>query len=256
MLKLICAGCVSLILFFMPQSLYAAFEDSSICDESIARAAQDSTVPRAVLMKIARLESGRKVNKKFVSWPWTLNNGGKGYFLSSEADALDLLTKLSNSGKTNVDVGCMQLNIKWHAKYFSNFSEMLSPEHNTLYAAKYLEQLYKETGSWMKAVKYYHSRNPKYNEIYYAKFSKLSNFDMISMIHTKPLRRPMLIPPSALEQTPEMQRVFSTARAAKSVLFWTAPQGPLVLTAQLDLSQSAFTDLRKFKGKPLLVPGQ
>ena len=62
MSKLIRAGCISLILFFMPQSLYAAFEDSSICDESIARAAQESTVPRAVLMKIARLESGRKVD--------------------------------------------------------------------------------------------------------------------------------------------------------------------------------------------------
>jgi len=255
MLKFIRAGCVGLLLFFMPQSLYAAVDDSSICDESIARAAQESTVPRAVLMKIARLESGRKVNKEFVSWPWTLNNGGKGYFLSSEADALDLLTKLSNSGKTNVDVGCMQLNIKWHAKYFSNFSEMLSPEHNTLYAAKYLEQLYKETGSWMKAVKYYHSRNPKYNERYYAKFSKLPNFDTIAMIRTKPSRRPMLIPPPAPDRAPEMPRVFSTARA-KSVLFWTAPQGPLLLTAQLDLSQPAFTDLRKFKGKPLLVPDQ
>ena len=73
MLKLIRAGCVSIILFFMPQSLYAALEDSSICDESIARAAQESTVPRAVLMKIARLESGRKVNKEFVSWSWSLN---------------------------------------------------------------------------------------------------------------------------------------------------------------------------------------
>ena len=123
-------------------------------------------------------------------------------FSYSEADALDLLTKLSNSGKTNVDVGCMQLNIKWHAKYFSNFSEMLSPTHNTLYAAKYLEQLYKETGSWMKAVKYYHSRNPKYNELYYAKFSKLPNFDTIAMIRTKPSRRPMLIPPPAQERAP------------------------------------------------------
>ena len=255
MLNLIRAGCVSLILFFMPLSLYAAVEDSSICDESIARAAQESTVPRAVLMKIARLESGRKVNKKFVSWPWTLNNGGRGYFLNSKADALDLLTKLSNSGKTNVDVGCMQLNIKWHAKYFSNFSEMISPAHNTLYAAKYLEQLYKETGSWMKAVKYYHSRNPKYNERYYAKFSELPNFDTIAMIHTKPSRRPMLIPPLAPERAPEMPSVFGAARA-KSVLFWTVPQGPLVLTAQLDLSQPAFTDLRKFKGKPLLVAGQ
>ena len=255
MSKLIRASCISLMLFFMPHSPYAAFADSSICDESIVRAAQESTVPRAVLMKIARLESGRKVNKEFVSWPWTLNNGGKGYFLSSEADALDLLTRLSNSGKTNVDVGCMQLNIKWHAKYFSNFSEMLSPEHNTLYAAKYLEQLYKETGSWMKAVKYYHSRNPKYNERYYAKFSKLPNFDTIAMIRTKPSRRPMLIPPPAPDRAPEMPRVFSTARA-KSVLFWTAPQGPLLLTAQLDLSQPAFTDIRKFKGKPLLVPNQ
>jgi hypothetical protein len=43
MLKLIRTGCVSLLLFFMPQSLYAAVEDSSICDESITRAAQEST---------------------------------------------------------------------------------------------------------------------------------------------------------------------------------------------------------------------
>jgi hypothetical protein len=252
MFKLIRAGCASLILFFMPQSLYAAVEDSSICDESIARAAQESTVPRAVLMKIARLESGREFNEKFVSWPWTLNNGGEGYFLTSKAEAYDLLKKLSNSGKTNVDVGCMQLNIKWHAKYFSNFSEMLSPAHNTLYAAKYLEQLYKETGSWMKAVKYYHSRNPKYNERYYAKFSNLPNFDNIAMIRTKPLRRPMIIPPPAPERVAEIPRVFSTSRV-KSVLFWTAPQGPLVLTAQLALLKPAFTDLRKFKGKPLLM---
>ena len=132
---------------------------------------------------------------------------------------------------------------------------MLSPEYNTLYAAKYLEQLYKETGSWMKAVKYYHSRNPKYNERYYAKFSKLPNFDTITMIRTKPSRRPVLIPHPAPERAPEMPRVFSAERA-KSVLFWTAPQGPLVLTAQLDLSQPAFTDLRKFKGKPLFVPDQ
>jgi len=255
MLKLISAGCVSLILFFTPKPLYAAVEDSSICDQSIARAAQESIVPRAVLIKIARLESGRKVNKKFVSWPWTLNNGGTGYFLDNKADALELLKRLLNSGKTNVDVGCMQLNLKWHAKYFSDFAEMINPRQNTLYAAKYLEQLYKETGSWMKAVKYYHSRNPKYNELYFEKFSKLSDFDTITLIRQKPPRRPILTPVSKSEPAPKTQDVFPLAQA-KHVLFWTVPQGPLLLTAQLDLSQPSFMDLREFKGKPLLFTSQ
>ena len=255
MLKLFHRGCVSLILCFFSQSLYAGLDDSFICDESISRAAQKSTVPLAVLMKIARLESGRTVNGKFVSWPWTLNNSGEGYFLDSKLEALDLLTKLSNSDATNVDVGCMQLNIKWHGKYFSNFSEMISPAHNTFYAAKYLEQLYKETRSWKKAVKYYHSRNPKYNERYYAKFSKLPSFDTIAIIPTKPSRKPMLIPSPTPRQAPEMLGIFRTARA-KSALLWTVSKGPLALTAQLDLLQPAFTDLMKFKGKPLLVVGQ
>ena len=64
----------------------------------------------------------------------------------------------------------MQLNIKWHADFFHSPEQMINPLDNVRYAARYLEQLYKETGSWETAVKFYHSRNSKFNTVYYAKY--------------------------------------------------------------------------------------
>ena len=39
-------------------------------------------------------------------------------------------------GVTNIDVGCMQLNYRWHNKFFSNLSEMINPIKNVDYGAK------------------------------------------------------------------------------------------------------------------------
>ena len=49
---------------------------------------------------------------------------------------------------------------------------MMDPYRNIRYAARYLEELYQETGTWEKAVRYYHSRNSKYHNIYFCKIQK------------------------------------------------------------------------------------
>ena len=36
--------------------------------------------------------------------------------------------KRVKQGVTNIDIGCMQLNFRWHKKVFQNLSDMMSPE--------------------------------------------------------------------------------------------------------------------------------
>ena len=98
---------------------------------------------------------------------------GDSYFLNNFEEGLKTLVALRNSGETNVDIGCMQLNLRWHGSAFSDLSAMLSPLDNVTYASSYLEELFIETGSWEQAVKYYHSRNSKFNEVYFSKFQEI-----------------------------------------------------------------------------------
>ncbi len=146
---------------------------TNVCDKSIELAARSTTVPIDILYKIARLESGRYVDGQFVSWPWSLNNAGESYFLDNFEESLEALVSLRDSGETNVDIGCMQLNLRWHGNAFDELSAMLSPLGNVAYASSYLEKLFAETGSWEQAIKYYHSRNSKFNEVYFSKFQEI-----------------------------------------------------------------------------------
>ena len=226
-------GCLGLASF-------AEGSEADMCDQSIEQIASSSVVPRDVIFKIARLESGRLIHGRHVSWPWSLNNGGKGYFLKDRATALSTLAQLKAQGKTNVDVGCMQLNIRWHADFFHSPEHMINPLDNVRYAARYLEQLYKETGSWEKAVKFYHSRNAEFNAVYYAKYKKMKPPNPSQMVGSLLPNQTMLslqTPNSASEGTS---------------LFWTGSKGVLIQTGQEFEPSSAFTDIRNFSVPPLL----
>ena len=63
--------------------------------------------------------------------------------------------------KKSIDVGCMQINTKYHLKNFKNLSHLVEPEENVKYAAIYLLKLYKKHKSWNEAVSRYHSSIPK-----------------------------------------------------------------------------------------------
>ena len=219
---------------------FAEGSDSRLCDESIEIVAPNSFVPREVVYKIARLETGRRIDGRHVSWPWSLNNGGKGYFLKDRATALSILAHLKAQGETNVDIGCMQLNIRWHADFFHSPEQMINPLDNVRYAARYLEQLYKETGSWEKAVKFYHSRNVEFNTVYYAKYKKMKPPHPSQMVAS-------LLPNQAL---PSLQTPSSTSQGTS--LFWTGSKGVLIQTGQEFEPSSVFTDIRNFSVPPLL----
>ena len=63
----------------------------------------------------------------------------------------------------------MQINIKWHKNNFKKISDMFEVNPNISYAASFLQQLKNKYGSWDKAIKHYHSSDPKKNKPYLIK---------------------------------------------------------------------------------------
>ena len=147
----------------------AAAPDIAICDQAAARAAQGSPVPLSVLQSIARVESGRALKGQFAPWPWTLNVQGKGHFFATKSEAILFANELLAQNIVNFDVGCFQINLRWHARNFTSIEHAFDPMVNAAYAAKFLSSLYQEHGNWSKAVSTYHSRTQTHARAYLKK---------------------------------------------------------------------------------------
>ena len=139
---------------------------SDLCLRAASQAAAETGVPYDVLQAIAIVESGRN-NRP---WPWTANFGGEGRWFDSAAEAEAVIARALDEGATNVDIGCFQLNHRWHAQAFSSVSDMLDPDRNATYAASFLAEHFERTGDWASAAAAYHSLTPEHSTTYQAKF--------------------------------------------------------------------------------------
>jgi soluble lytic murein transglycosylase-like protein len=63
-------------------------------------------------------------------------------------------------GARSYDVGCFQINYRWHGQHFASLDQMFDPDANAAYAARFLSELYAEFGDWSRAAGAYHSRTP------------------------------------------------------------------------------------------------
>ena len=145
-------------------------QDTLQCEYLAKDAEKKYELPENILLSISRVESGyQKVDGIIRAWPWTLNAGGDSAYFKTKKAALNSLKKRIESGVTNIDVGCMQINYRWHNKFFSNLGDMINPIKNVDYGARFLKKLFQRHGSWEKAVKYYHSSKSKFNVRYYKK---------------------------------------------------------------------------------------
>ena len=145
-------------------------QDTLQCEYLAKDAEKKYELPENILLSISRVESGyQKVDGIIRAWPWTLNAGGDSAYFKTKKAALKSLKKRIESGVTNIDVGCMQINYRWHNKFFSNLGDMINPIKNVDYGARFLKKLFQRHGSWEKAVKYYHSSKSKFNVGYYKK---------------------------------------------------------------------------------------
>ena len=175
-----CAGLTSYLvaasLLLCPSELALAktsLNDHDECHRVAKLAAKATGVPETVLYAISLAETGRKKNKRFGPWPWTVNMEGRGVWFESYAAAQEFVDREFGRGARSFDVGCFQLNYKWHGRGFSSIEEMFDPMANALYAAKFLQELYLEMGNWSDAAGAYHSRTPKFANKYKARFEKI-----------------------------------------------------------------------------------
>jgi len=97
---------------------------------------------------------------------------GQGHFFPTRQAALDYIVELRGRGVTNIDVGCMQINLFYHGDAFASVEQALDPEANAAYAASYLKGLYGSTRSWTQAAAFYHSSTPKRAKSYKLKVLK------------------------------------------------------------------------------------
>ena len=158
--------------FTAAQPTGATPDPAQICDSAAHYAAQQTGVPVSVLQAITRTETGRKKAGQFTPWPWTVNMEGKGVWFETLDEARAYVFSNFKRGARSFDVGCFQINYKWHHRAFSSIDEMFDPAANALYAARFLKSLHAEHGNWSDAAGSYHSRTPKHANRYKTVFEK------------------------------------------------------------------------------------
>jgi len=98
---------------------------------------------------------------------------GRGVWFDSFEEARDYVAKHHARGARSYDVGCFQINFRWHGQHFSSLEEMFDPEANAAYAARFLSELYSEFGDWSRAAGAYHSRTPTFAGKYRVRFDRI-----------------------------------------------------------------------------------
>ena len=140
-----------------------------LCENTIESVELQTDIPKGLLLGIGKAEAIRKINNKYIIWPWTINHAGKSLFFDNKEQMKNYVFKNLKRKDFNIDVGCMQINIKWHKNNFKKISDMFEVNPNISYAASFLKQLKNKHGSWDKAIKHYHSSDPKKNNPYLIK---------------------------------------------------------------------------------------
>ncbi|MFV0360123.1 transglycosylase SLT domain-containing protein [Tropicimonas sp.] len=134
-------------------------------------AASEAGVPRELMRAVALVESGRGAGARRMPWPWTVHADGRGMWFPDRKSAEVFVRRRSAGDDPNFDIGCFQLNYRWHGDRFPTVESMLDPRENAEYAARFLSGLFQELGSWEAAARAYHSRTPEHADRYWQRLA-------------------------------------------------------------------------------------
>ena len=119
----------------------------------MARASQQHGIPLGILYAVGLTETGRRG----ALYPYALGADGQTVFAKDMNDAIANFESMRSKGIKLIDLGCMQINFRYHAAEFRSVREMLDPRLNVDYAARFLVSLRKRHESWSMAVARYHA---------------------------------------------------------------------------------------------------
>jgi hypothetical protein len=142
-------------------------DPGQLCRRAVLAAGHAAGVPEHLMSAIARVESGRRgADGQINPWPWSINAEGVDHVYETREQAIAAVRQLQAQGMRSIDIGCMQVNLMHHPHAFSSLEQAFDPVPNAEYAARFLVQLYGQTGSWPKAVADYHSATPELGAAY------------------------------------------------------------------------------------------
>lgn len=230
-------------------------DPSELCERAIVNGARRGGVPVEVLHAVALNETGRKDGKQLRAWPWAINREGKGYWFQSYEEALAFAKQSLAEGRTSFDVGCVQINYRWHGRAFPSLEAMFDPEWTATYAAQFLRTLYEERGDWSAAAGAYHSLTPELAQKYAARFDTMlagpASREIAAAGSAEGLVAAVNGRKSARAERREAQR-----RAIAERMRLAGPPEPPVNGGISGGMQGAAAGPLLLQGQPLLVQGQ
>ncbi len=81
----------------------------------------------------------------------------------------------------NIDIGLMQVSLRWHAKQMPSLAQALDPAWNVQYGAKYLQGLIRKHRDVVTAIGYYNANDPQKRLVYTRKI--LSRYEQLVARH-------------------------------------------------------------------------
>jgi soluble lytic murein transglycosylase-like protein len=130
----------------------------------MTRASAHSGVPLNVLYSVGLTETGHRGELG----PYDMNVDGREIHSDTLSEAMARFAAVRAQGARFIDVGCMQINFRFHGGRFGSVADMFDPARNVDYAASYLKTLKAETGAWTLAVARYNAGpdNPEAERTY------------------------------------------------------------------------------------------
>ena len=123
------------------------------CEREMARAAQMENIPLPVLYSVGLTETGQRGPLQ----PYAMNVDGASVSNASLSEAVMRFHAARARGAKFIDVGCMQINHRFHSGKFESLEAMFDPHRNVFYAARFLKQLRARESSWTLAVARYNA---------------------------------------------------------------------------------------------------
>ncbi|MBP0484558.1 lytic transglycosylase domain-containing protein [Sagittula sp. M10.9X] len=144
----------------------ASGDASGACIREILHAQLRYRIPGNLLLAIGLQEAGIMHKGELTVWPYAANAEGDGRYFPDADAASDWVRAQLDVGVESVDVGCMQINLRWHPEAFVTPEQGFDPARNVDYAARFLTRLHSRTGDWTTAATRYHSGTEQYQTAY------------------------------------------------------------------------------------------
>ncbi len=124
------------------------------------QAASSHELDPLLLYAVALMESGRTVRDgAMLPWPWALHINGRGaVFAPNRAAAGTVLQE--NAGTSNIDIGLLQINARWHGDRVGDPADLLDPRTNLAIGAELLREALKSApGDLALGIGRYHNQD-------------------------------------------------------------------------------------------------